>query len=338
MTSADDHGGDAPTPVQFTKGKPAFVLMIDDQPMVGEAVRRLLLDIEGLDYHYVPDPLSAAAAVREMRPAVVLLDLVMPVKDGLAVLAEIRADPTIADTPVVMLSTTDDTSTKARAFEAGADDYLVKLPDRIELQARVRYHARAFAIRRERDQAVQALRESQRRLQELNLQLLQLSQSDSLTGLANRRFFDEVLDSELRRAGRAGQPLSLLMIDNDHFKKYNDHYGHQQGDHCLRKVAQTLKTSARRAGDTSARYGGEEFAVILPTTDAAAAAIAARNLCHAVRALAEPHAASPLEQVTVSIGHATWLGGQAMEAGPLIVAADEALYRAKEKGRDRVSD
>ncbi|MDP1532569.1 MAG: diguanylate cyclase, partial [Rubrivivax sp.] len=231
-------GGDA-------RGRATFVLMVDDQPMVGEAVRRLLADIPDLDYHYVPNPLDALAAVREIRPAVVLLDLVMPVKDGLAVLAEIRADPSIANTPVVMLSTTEDAQTKARAFEAGADDYLIKLPERVELQARVRYHARNFAVQRERDQAVQALRESQRRLQELNLQLLQLSQSDGLTGLANRRFFDETMDNELRRAERAAQPMSLLMIDIDHFKKYNDHYGHQQGDRCLKAVADSLRSMAR---------------------------------------------------------------------------------------------
>lgn len=336
--SPTDSAVPAPQPAASeTRHAATFVLMVDDQPMVGEAVRRLLVDIPDLDYHYVPNPLDALAAVREIRPAVVLLDLVMPVMDGLAVLAEIRADPSIANTPVVMLSTTEDAQTKARAFEAGADDYLVKLPARAELQARVRYHARSFAVQRERDQAVQALRESQRRLQELNLQLLQLSQSDGLTGLANRRFFDETMESELRRAERAAQPLSLLMVDIDHFKKYNDHYGHQQGDRCLTAAADALRAMARRAGDLAARYGGEEFALILPATDAEAAAAVATQLCQAVRALAQPHAGSPLGLLTVSVGHASWLPGADLLAAPLIDAADKALYRAKEGGRDRAS-
>ena len=237
-----------------------------------------------------------------------------------------------------MLSTTDDAATKARAFEASADDYLVKLPDRIELQARMRYHTRNFAVQRERDQAVQALRESQRRLQELNLQLLQLSQSDGLTGLANRRLFDERLNKELRRAVRSEQRLSLVMLDIDHFKLYNDAYGHLQGDHCLRSVAEVLRGLARRPGDVAARYGGEEFALVLPATDPGAAAAVAALLCQRVRALELTHERSPAGHLTVSVGHASWTAGDELQPAALIERADQALYRAKAAGRDRAAD
>jgi two-component system, chemotaxis family, response regulator WspR len=313
----------------------AFVLMVDDQAMVGEAVRRLLQDAPGLDFHYVQDSRAALVTIRELRPAVVLLDLVMPVVDGLAVLAAIRADPLIAGTPVVMLSTTDDAATKARAFEAGADDYLVKIPEKVELQARVQYHVRNSLIARERDTAVQALRESQRRLQELNLQLLQLSQSDSLTGLANRRALDETLDVEVRRADRGARALSLLMVDIDHFKRYNDHYGHVQGDDCLKLVSRAIKATAARAGDLVARYGGEEFAVVLPNTDAVAGLQVAEAICAAVRAMAAPHAQSEMGYVSVSVGAAVWLPDSDMSSQALVEAADQALYRAKHAGRDQ---
>jgi two-component system, chemotaxis family, response regulator WspR len=315
----------------------AFVLMVDDQAMVGEAVRRLLQDAPGLDFHYLQDARSALVTIRELRPAVVLLDLVMPVVDGLEVLSAIRADPLIAGTPVVLLSTTDDAATKARAFEAGADDYLVKIPEKVELQARVQYHVRSSLVARERDQAVQALRESQRRLQELNLQLLQLSQCDSLTGLANRRALDETLDVEVRRADRGQRGLALLMVDIDHFKRYNDHYGHVQGDDSLKMVSRAIKSVAARAGDLVARYGGEEFAVVLPNTDAQAALKIAESICGAVRALAAPHAQSEMGYVSVSVGMASCLPGTDIGPQALVEAADAALYRAKHGGRDQAS-
>lgn len=319
-------------------GQTPFILMIDDQPIMGEAVRRLLADMPDLDFHYVADPLDAVATVRQIKPAVVLLDLVMPAKDGLTVLREIRADASIANTPVVMLSTTDDAATKASAFDGGADDYLVKLPDKVELRARARYHARNSTVQRERDAAMQALRESQRRLQELNLQLLQLSQVDGLTGLSNRRYFDESMQSEVRRAARSGQPMSLLMVDIDHFKAFNDSYGHQDGDTCLKAVAQSLRSSAQRVGDVTARYGGEEFAVILPVTDAEAAAKLADAACQTVYALNHPHLGSPMGRVTISVGHATWLPSErSLEPEQLIELADKALYRAKKGGRNQAS-
>jgi diguanylate cyclase (GGDEF)-like protein len=174
-------------------------------------------------------------------------------------------------------------------------------------------------------------------LAEANRQLEVLSISDSLTGLANRRRFDTMLEREWRRAARDGTSLGLVMIDVDHFKRFNDRYGHLRGDHCLRAVAQALQASVRQDVDLVARYGGEEFAMILPGADASfAEAIAARGLA-AIIGLQQPHATSPFGQVTISLGVAAMLPDQAGGAERLIEAADAALYRAKQTGRNQVA-
>jgi diguanylate cyclase (GGDEF)-like protein/PAS domain S-box-containing protein len=159
---------------------------------------------------------------------------------------------------------------------------------------------------------------------------------DALTGLANRRRFDEYLNAEWHRAMREQTPLSLLMADADHFKLYNDTYGHLGGDSCLRQIADASVGVVSRIGDLVARYGGEEFAVLLPGTDCDGAAIVAAGICEAVRARAIPHSASPHEVVTISIGHATLVPQLNQESASLIDLADKALYTAKLKGRDRI--
>jgi diguanylate cyclase (GGDEF)-like protein len=173
-------------------------------------------------------------------------------------------------------------------------------------------------------------------LEESNLKLLELSTTDGLTGIANRRRFDEALKEEWRRCMRSQQPLALAMFDVDFFKKYNDHYGHQKGDDCLRMVAQTLKELEGRAGDLIARYGGEEFVFIAPITDAAKA----RQFIEAVRlkveGLAIPHELSSFGCVTVSIGIASMIPEVGQGPEVLIRRADEALYSAKERGRNQV--
>lgn len=167
------------------------------------------------------------------------------------------------------------------------------------------------------------------------LKLERLASSDGLTGLANRRVFDETLEAEWRRAQRAGYAISVLMIDVDHFKRYNDAFGHQHGDQCLRRVASVLAESMSRAGDTVARYGGEEFVVILPATQKPGALEVAERIRAAVEALQMTHAGEEDEVVTVSIGVAT---SNAMIDSPitLVASADDALYCAKEAGRNRV--
>lgn len=176
-----------------------------------------------------------------------------------------------------------------------------------------------------------------RQLRKLNLYLRDLAELDSLTGIANRRHFDVVLDEELRRARRREYSVALLMCDIDFFKSYNDQYGHVQGDACLHQVAQLIKEQARRPGDLAARYGGEEFAVILPALDAAEARAIAEAICQKIAAQRIPHAGSKVaDHVTISIGVAALVPTSETSQKQLIEQADEALYRAKNLGRNRV--
>ncbi|MEU8662327.1 diguanylate cyclase, partial [Actinoplanes philippinensis] len=179
--------------------------------------------------------------------------------------------------------------------------------------------------------------ERTRELAAANRQLEILSATDALTGLANRRQFERAVDAEWRRATRTGRPFSIVMIDVDFFKRYNDHYGHQAGDECLRQVAAALGASVRGATDLACRYGGEEFVLVLGETDAGSAAVTAERIRGAVEALRLPHVAGVDGQVSISLGVATSPGGPLAETGEELVArADTALYRAKQDGRNRV--
>jgi diguanylate cyclase (GGDEF)-like protein len=195
---------------------------------------------------------------------------------------------------------------------------------------------------RERTQALEArngeLTRLRLALETVNQRLKRLVAVDALTGIANRRHFDRALDQELRRARRDGKPLSLVFLDLDEFKRFNDTYGHARGDDVLRQVAQTLDETFRRGGDLVARYGGEEFAVVLPGVDARRAGLYAERLRRRIWTLAIPYAASPLsDRVTISGGVATVAPPQVVTPDNLLYAADQALYRAKCLGRNRIA-
>lgn len=199
---------------------------------------------------------------------------------------------------------------------------------------------RAREALREREQELLTtnldLRRSLEEIDQLQVQLREQAIHDPLTGLYNRGYLDSSLERELARCKREGEALSIAMIDVDHFKSYNDRYGHPAGDECLKRVAHALQASARRASDLVARYGGEEFSLILPDTDATAARQLAEAVRAAIEALAVPHEHSALGQVTISIGLATLASGAEMSCTSLVRAADEALYRAKRAGRNQV--
>jgi two-component system chemotaxis family response regulator WspR len=260
----------------------------------------------------------------------------MPGVDGLTLVREYRNLPATRDTPIIVLSSREEPTTKELAFQAGANDYLVKLPDRVELIARVRHHSKGYLARLQRDAAYRALDESQQKLLEMNRALQRLSHVDGLTGLSNRRYLDEYLATEWKRAARELNEFSVLMIDVDFFKKYNDSQGHLAGDEVLKQVGNAVRAALHRPADLAARFGGEEFVAVLPGTGLDGAKVLGERICRCVEALAIAHGAPGAGVfVTVSVGGASSQPVRGGQATDLLAAADEALYRAKHEGKNR---
>ncbi len=306
-----------------------MVLLVDDQVMVAEAMRRALIGEADIEFHYCPDCPNALEVAKRVNPTVILQDLVMPGIHGLDLVRAYRTNRQTATIPIIVLSTKEEAAIKSEAFSVGANDYLVKLPEPVELIARIRYHSNAYLAQLQRDDAYRALRRSQQELTETNLELQRLTQIDGLTGLNNRRYLDNGLLSEWKHAARTRSPLSAMMIDIDHFKLYNDSYGHLAGDEVLKMVAAAIKSVCRRSGDITARFGGEEFIAVLPGAREKEMQAIADELVARVGALAIPHASSPTsDHLTISVGVATLVPDKADQPTRLIKAADEALYRA----------
>jgi two-component system chemotaxis family response regulator WspR len=267
----------------------------------------------------------------------ILFDIMMPDMDGIQACGIIKGVERLRDVPVIMTTGRTDFEALRRAFAAGAMDYLTKPINEVELMARV---TSALALKAEIDERKareKQLLELTERLSAANRELRRLSSLDGLTGLANRRLFDAALEREWRRALRQQTQLAIVMMDIDHFKLYNDHYGHLAGDDCLKQVAGALQTCLRRPGDLLARYGGEEFVALLADTDQAGAMLLANYARQAVENLGLPHAKSPVAKVvTVSLGVAATAPQKGLPAAGLVEAADQALYRAKKRGRNQV--
>lgn len=315
---------------------PVMVLLVDDQAMIGEAVRRALAQQPGIDFHYCSDPLRAIEIAEHIKPTVILQDLIMPNVDGLTLVRQYRDNPITSDIPIIVLSTKEEPAVKSEAFAVGANDYLIKLPDQVELIARVRYHSRAYVSQLQRDEAYRALRQSQKQLLEKNLELERLTNLDGLTGLSNRRYLDEYMAVEWSRAARERTALSVLMIDVDDFKRYNDTYGHLAGDDVLKQVAEAIKLGSERPADLATRYGGEEFMVILPSTPYTGAQSTGEKLRRRVEQLAIPHSGSASGRITASVGGASVVPARGDSAMRLIEAADRALYMAKKSGKNQL--
>jgi len=314
-----------------------ILLLVDEQQLVQKGVRKMLADAPDIEVHSCLDGLKAASTAEHLGPTVILQDINMPGISGIELLAEYRRHPAIADVPVIMLSGTSAAEVKADAFQRGADDYIVKMPHPIELIARIRHHSRAYIEHLEREAALKALQKEKQKLAAVNLELERLSSLDGLTGIANRRYFDDSFDREWRRAMRETEPLSLIMCDVDYFKLYNDSYGHQAGDECLKLVASSLNDAMQRPTDLVARYGGEEFVILLPGTHAHGAIRVAERVRQAVLDLKLPHEKSDAhDYVTISMGAATVAPMLKHRAEELLLAADKALYAAKGSGRNRV--
>lgn len=240
----------------------------------------------------------------------------MPSACRYEVCRRLRADPATCRIPVIFVTACTAELDEERGIDLGAVDYITKPFSIPIVRARVRSHL--------------ATKKNRELIEELSL-------VDPLTGIANRRRFDETLHRECKRAAREGVPLSVLMIDIDHFKAYNDHYGHIAGDQCLMRVAASLRNGISRSGDLVARYGGEEFVVVLPATDREAAETVAERLRSGIEGLAIKQARSAVGPgVTVSVGCATGsLPGNELRPDRLVACADAMLYRSKANGRNR---
>lgn len=326
----------------------AIVLLVDDQAMVGEAIRRMLENEENIDFHFCDDPSKALDTAIKIKATIILQDLVMPDVDGMTLLRFYKNHPDTAKIPVIVLSSKDDAEIKSDAFTNGANDYLVKLPEPVELIARIRAHTKHYVTEMERNMAYELMLKMQEdlakaneELENRNVELQRLSSVDGLTGIANRRSFDDAIKKEWARAHRSkcDIELSLVMIDIDYFKLYNDGYGHQQGDDCLKQVSWELNKCIKRDSDLLARYGGEEFVAILPSTPLEGAKHFAEEMRKHIAKLAIPHEYSTSgEFVTLSLGVATYIPTENNNPEQLIEAADKALYQAKENGRNQVME
>lgn len=258
----------------------------------------------------------------------VISDVMMPTLDGFKLLSAIRSQPRYSDLPVIFLTGQKDSVDKIKGLEIGANDYITKPFDPGELLARVRNLLKMKELKDE-------LEEKNKELEIINKKLEELSITDTLTGIYNRRYFFERLNSEFLRSKRHNLSISLLMLDLDHFKHINDTYGHQKGDDVLRKISEILKRN-RRANDIVARFGGEEFIMLLCQTDPEGAFIAADRIRKDIEDHQFTWPGGPSFGATISIGISSYPDIRINNINDLIRVADTSLYEAKKQGRNRV--
>ncbi|NTV09321.1 MAG: diguanylate cyclase [Zoogloea sp.] len=306
-------------------------LLVEDTVTSAMLVTHQLRKI-GIEPIVAADGETGIALFKQHRPDLVLLDIIMPGMDGFEVARRIRQLENAGEwTPIIFLTARASDEDLEKGIMVGGDDYLVKPVSEVVLTSKVKAMQRIAQMR-------YSLLVLTRKLDEANRQLTRLSALDGLTGIANRRQFDETLLREWRRAHRQATPISLLVCDVDFFKQFNDGYGHQAGDECLKAIAKVLEGSLRRPGDMVARFGGEEFAVVLPETDLQGAMRVAEAMREAVEGAGISHLYSDVAPVvTVSLGVAcTEPAADRTGCGQFLKLADDALYRAKRDGRNRV--
>ncbi|MGA2552095.1 MAG: diguanylate cyclase [Burkholderiaceae bacterium] len=305
------------------------ILIVDDSATMRVGLARMIVRM-GHDARVALSGKDALRMFQNERPDMILLDVLMDELDGYHVAREIRALAGDAWVPIIFLSSREEDQDLERGIEAGGDDYLVKPVSFVVLHSKIRAMQRIDEMRRK------LLRVTDE-LEAANRELARLSHHDGLTGIPNRRFLDERMTAEMDSAQRNHKPLSVLLIDVDRFKAFNDHYGHPMGDACLIDVAHALKRACRRATDLAARYGGEEFVVLLPNCAESGAERAAMIILDAVRTLSIPHVKSEHSRVTVSVGVYTTIPARLSSAAELLAKADQALYSAKQAGRDQLA-
>jgi diguanylate cyclase (GGDEF)-like protein len=292
----------------------ATILLVDDEAMNIEVLAALLA--AEYDVVFATDGPRALALAETMLPDLILLDVMMPGMSGYEVCTRLKGNTKTAEIPVIFATILGDRDAETRGLELGAVDYVTKPINPPTVRVRVRNHVE---LKRGRDE------------------LRRLATTDTLTSLANRRCFDDRLRAECERQYRSHSLLSLVFIDVDHFKAFNDTYGHPAGDACLRQIGAVLAASMRRSTDLAARYGGEEFTCILPVTDRTGALDVAERIAAEIARLGLPHTGSPVSpHVTASQGVITAPALEKVTAAQLVRAADQCLYRAKGEGRNRI--
>jgi diguanylate cyclase (GGDEF)-like protein len=299
--------------VLHAKRRPRL-LIADDQPINIRVLHALFAN--ECDVFMATSGAEAVRICRAQSPDLILLDVVMDDIDGHEVCRQLKADPLTADLPVIFITSQSQDEDEVTALELGAVDFISKPINPVIVKARVRTH---LTLKLQGD-------------------LLRASALvDGLTGVSNRRKFDEDLGADWRHCLREHASLSLILLDIDYFKRYNDRYGHQAGDTCLRSVAKALSDVLRRPYDSIARYGGEEFACLLPKTELKGAIGIAQKMQSRIRDLAIEHLDSDVASVvTISLGVATATPSAELESRSLLEAADKHLYEAKRAGRARV--
>ena len=313
------------------------ILIVDDSQKDRLFFKNVLHEAGFEDTVYVDSADQAFAILKLRQPEtdppeidLILMDIGMPGLNGIEALKKIRAVHHLKDIPVIMVTSELNDKNLIQAFESGATDLIKKPMNKIELLVRM---GAALRLKRETDRR----KTHEKELRKANQRLERLSSLDGLTQIANRRRFDEHMEQEWRRAIRTGQPMGLVMADIDHFKAFNDTYGHQAGDDCLIQVAQRLYHLLKRPADLVARYGGEEFAIILPETEIAGAGDLAEQMRRSIKDLKIKHSSSPVARVvTISLGVSCALPTASIEPEELISQADRALYQAKNQGRNQV--
>ena len=291
------------------------LLIVDDQPTNIRVLHELFR--EDCDVFMATSGEQAIGVCQNQLPDLILLDVVMEGMDGHEVCRRLKVDPMTQGIPIIFITAQQQESDEVLGLELGAVDFISKPINPTIVRARVRTH---LTLKLQNDL------------------LRSMALMDGLTGVANRRKFDEEILADWRQCFREQKPLSLILVDVDYFKRYNDRYGHLAGDGCLKSVAQALSETVRRPYDLVARYGGEEFACVLPNTVLSGAVEIAERMQARVRTLGIEHSASDVDRVvTISLGVATLTPTGELGFEALIEAADKQLYEAKSGGRARVS-
>lgn len=318
------------------------ILIVDDTPNNLRLLSTMLTE-QGYKVRSVINGKMALTAAQAAPPDLILLDINMPLMTGYEICQKLKSIEITNEIPVIFISALDEVLDKVKAFSVGGVDYITKPFQLEEVLVRVQNQ---LALRRlsKRLQEQNALLQKeiherkivQAALEKANQELKRLATLDGLTQVANRRRFDEYLLQEWRRLKREQCYLSLIMCDVDYFKCFNDTYGHQAGDDCLRKVAQAIGTNVKRPADLVARYGGEEFAIILPNTHPDGAIVIAQYMHEAIYQLQILNLHSSVSQyVTLSIGVSGIIPNGNHTPEDLIAVVDKALYQAKQQGRNQ---